>query len=533
MPPRVFAGCFGSVLNMPMVTPISVLFFVGSAGGEGEASLREAIRLQPSLAKAHNNLGVVLAEMGKRTEALACWQETIRLDANYPEGHFNVAVGLAENKQPDEAATHYERALELRADYAEAYSNLGLLRVEQGKAGDAVALLEHALRLKPDFIDAQNNLGLALADLGRPEEAMACYREALKRRPNYAEVYNNFGTALASMGRLDEGLACFAQALRLKQGYPEAHWHQALTWLHQGDFARGWSEYEWRWKRKRARPRRLPQPLWDGANLEGKTILLWCEQGLGDSLQFIRYAPLVKARGGRVIVECPEKLLDIFSTCAGIDQLLPERSELPAFDVQAPFLSLPGIFGTRLQTIPTEVPYLTADPERVAKWREEIRADSPTKKLRIGIVWRGNAKHRWDRHRSFSLEYFHGLARLDGVQLYSLQKGVPAEDLAHFTRRYSLIDLGDRLDDFADTAAVMRNLDLVITCDSAPAHLAGALDVPVWVALSAMCDWRWLTHRDDSPWYPKMRLFRQKRLGDWDEVFGRLGDEVARLVDRS
>lgn len=312
---------------------------------------------------------------------------------------------------------------------------------------------------------------------------------------------------------------------------------QALTWLQQGDMARGWPQYEWRWKRKRSRPRSYSQPLWDGSSLEGKTILLWFEQGLGDSLQFIRYASFVKARGAaKVIVECQEPLLALFANCAGIDQLVPEKSEMPPFDVQAPLLSLPWIFGTLLHTIPAEIPYLLVDPARKEKWRGEIDSaidgsgSSPSKEFKIGIVWQGNPKHVWDRHRSFPLAHFNRLARIHGVQLVSLQKDVSDERLAGFPHQLSLINLGSRLTDFADTAAAMQNLDVVITCDSSPAHLAGALGIPVWVAMSALSDWRWMTQRDDSPWYPTMRLFRQKRIGDWDEVFGRLESEVNKLL---
>ena len=339
---------------------------------------------------------------------------------------------------------------------------------------------------------------------------------------------NNYGTTLAAQGRSNEALAAFAHALRLRPDYPEAHWHQALTWLQQGDMARGWPEYEWRWKRRRARPRRLREPLWDGSNLEGKAILLWCEQGLGDSLQFIRYAPLVKGRGGSVVVECPAKLMNILFSCAGIDQLVPQDQQLPPFDVHAPLLTLPGIFGTRLHSIPAEAPYLNADDSHVARWRDELAGlDGSPAPFRIGIVWQGNPKHRWDRHRSIPLEQFLPLARLGGVRLYSLQKGAPAEDLVYFTRRHGLVDLAPKLEDFTDTAAAMKCLDLIITCDSAPAHVAGALGVPAWVALAAMSDWRWLKDRDDSPWYPTLRLFRQRKLGDWCEVFERITAALA------
>jgi tetratricopeptide (TPR) repeat protein/ADP-heptose:LPS heptosyltransferase len=518
-------------------TSIGILLCRLGKKQEGEASFRNAIRIKPDHAQAHNNLGVVLAETGRRGEALASWQETVRIAPNYAEGHFNVAVGLAEAERADEAIVHYNTTIRLRPDFAEAYSNLGLLHVEKGEPSEAVVLLKHAVRLKPDFFDAHNNLGLALADLGRAEEALAAYNEALRLQQASPEVFNNCGTALVSMGRTEEGLACLTQSLRLKPNYPEARWHQALTWLQQGDMERGWPEYEWRWKRRRARPRRFEQPLWDGSSLNGKTILLWCEQGLGDNLQFIRYAGSVKARSGRVLVECPEKLASLFATCDGVDQVVPERMDLPSFDVQMPLLSLPGIFKTTPHTVPCEVPYFRADPERVERWRQLLAsggegiAPAALGKRKIGIVWQGNPKHRWDRHRSFALEHFNGLARRDDVQLYSLQKGASQERIDAFARRFGLIDLGNRFQDFADTAAAIRNLDLVITCDSAPAHLAGALGIPVWTALATMSDWRWLLQRDDSPWYPTMRLFRQRRLGDWSEVFDRIESAIAHWLD--
>lgn len=502
--------------------------------GEGAICLQDATRLCPSNAMAHNNLGVALAELGRPGEALASWRKAVELEPRYSEAHFNLAVALADNQKLDEAAAHYETALQLKPDYAEAYCNLGLVRVEQGRSAEGVILLEQALRLKPDYTDAYNNLGLALTDLGRPEDGMVSYREALRRRPNDADAHNNLGTAFSALGRLEEALACYEQALRLKPGYPEVHWHRALAWLQQGDYSRGWPEYEWRWKRRRARPRSMERPLWDRGPLEGKTILLWCEQGVGDTLQFIRYAPLVKARGGRVIVECQAGLLPLLRTCEGIDQWVAERTELPPFDVHLPLMSLPGIFQTTLASIPAQVPYLHAEAERTEKWQRELTSSSG-KNFKIGIAWQGNPLHRWDRHRSFALEHFHVLAQLPGVQLYSLQKGPGTEQVEDFARRFPLVDLGGQLDQdamFVDTAAVMKSLDLVITCDSALAHLAGALGVPVWVALSAMSDWRWLKDRSDSPWYPSMRLFRQKKLGGWKQVFKKTTKELTKLLQQ-
>jgi hypothetical protein len=291
-------------------------------------------------------------------------------------------------------------------------------------------------------------------------------------------------------------------------------------WLLTGDFERGWAEYQWRWKAEQCQWRDFSQPLWDGRPLEGRTILLHAEQGLGDTIQFVRYAALVKQRGGGVVVECPTPLLSLLASCERIDRLMGRGDELPAFDLQAPLLSLPGIFHTSLDTIPADGPYLFADPGLVGRWRQELGGIAGFK---IGIAWQGNPKNPDDRNRSIPLSDFEPLAGCSAVRLLSLQKEAGTEQLQKVAGRFPVIDLGSRLDEaagaFMDTAAVMMNLDLVVTSDTAIAHLAGALGVPVWVAISFVPDWRWLLDRSDSPWYPTMRLFRQTRLGDWAGVF--------------
>jgi hypothetical protein len=293
--------------------------------------------------------------------------------------------------------------------------------------------------------------------------------------------------------------------------------------LLSGDFERGWAEYEWRWKTKDCPRRNFSQATWDGQPLDGKTILLHAEQGLGDVIQVVRYAALVKRRGGVVVVECPRPLLSLLANCEGIDRLVGRGEELPSFDVQASLLSLPGIFHTTLEDLPATIPYLFADPGLAQRWRQELDRIAGFK---IGIAWQGSLQNRNDRDRSIPLDCFEPLARCSGVQLLSLQKGAGVEQLPEVTKRFPVTELGSRLEDFMDTAAVLANLDLVVTCDTAVAHLAGALGAAVWVAIPFVPDWRWLLDRSDSPWYPTTRLFRQESRGDWQGVFQRIAVAV-------
>ncbi len=490
---------------------------------ESVACFRQAIALWPEYGDVHSNLGNVLSFLGRVDEAVAAYEAALRLRPDDPIVLNNLSNALRLLGRLEESAAAARKAVALRADYADAHNNLGATLLMQGQAAEAADCFREALRLRPGLAEAHGNLMEAVRRLGRPQEAVA--------RPGPGqespEALNNQGNALKDQGRLDEAIACYRRALRHWPDYPELHYNLSLALLVQGNFAEGWPEYEWRWRWHPELVRPFRQPPWDGTPLDGRTILLYAEQGLGDTIQFLRYAALVKERGGTVVLECQEVLLALAATCPGIDRLVAAGSELPAFDTHAPLLSLPRIFRTTLETVPARVPYLSADPGPVERWREALAA---VEGFKIGIAWQGNPGNPNDQRRSIPLTGFEPLARLEGVRLLSLQKGRGAQQLAELAGRFPVTDLADRqpgdIDPFVNTAAVMKNLDLVVTVDTAVAHLAGALGVPVWVLLPHVPDWRWLLEREESPWYPTMRLFRQKEAGNWAEVFGR----VARLV---
>ena len=396
----------------------------------------------------------------------------------------------------------------------------------------------------------------------RFDEAMACYQTALDQGLNDVAIYVSQGDALQLMGKNEEakrayqlaadvdpkcrfawaGLgmmyqvesdfaeaeACYRRALEIDPEFGQAHFNLAALLLVHGRLTEGWAEYAWRWKIPNAlRQRDSAGPMWDGSPLPHGTLLMFGEQGLGDTLQFIRYVSLVRQRVGRIIVECSPNLRSLFERLPEIDQVVVRGEPRPVCDAQVPMLSLPGIFGTSLETVPREVPYLHPDPKRVAQWRDELGKAAG---LRVGVVWQGNPQHRFDRYRSFSSLEFKPLADVPGVRLFSLQKGPGSEQLPDLARQCAVVDLADRIQDFNDAAAVMKNLDLVVSCDSAPVHLAGALGVRVWMPLPYTPDWRWLLEREDSPWYPTMRLFRQPPDGNWQPVFERMAGELSRLV---
>jgi tetratricopeptide (TPR) repeat protein len=496
---------------------------------EAAASLHEALRYRPEFADAHHHLGNLLWEQGKLAEAASCFRQALSYNPNFAAAHNNLAGVLLEQDQVVEAKACLEEALRLDPHFADAHQNLGTVLSEQGHLPEAAAAYRQALGLNPRYAEAHSNLSNVLRQLGMRDEAMAHVQEALRLKPDFADALNNLGNILADQRKMVEAEAAYRQALRANPQHAWIHHNLGAHLLLMGKFEEGWPEYEWRLKTRKFALRPFAQPLWDGSPLDGKTILLHAEQGLGDTAQFIRYAPLVKERGGQVVVECPAALTQLLARSPGIDRLVSAGSPLPPFEVQAPLLSLPGIFRTSVATIPANVPYVFADPPLTESWHRQLGAAPGFK---VGIAWRGSSRHKRDRERSFSLETMAPLAAVAGVHLFSLQVGAGREELAALAGRLGVTDLGRHFDpaSFADVAAVISSLDLVITVDSALAHVAGALGAPVWVALPFSPDWRWQLEREDSPWYPTMRLFRQHNPGNWPEVFERLAGELRHIT---
>ncbi len=469
-------------------------------------------------------------QTGRLAEAEPLYRQILQVNPAHPVALHFLGVLALQTGHHQAALSLIQEVLRLNPQYAEAHYNLGNVYRGQGHLQNAVACYREAVRLRPNLGEAHGNLGCALTELGLLDEAIASCRAAVHWQPQAPDSYSNLGSALAYQGRLDEAAGCFEQALRLNPAHVATHKHLAVLRLLQGDFQRGWPEYEWRIEDRPGPKPVFSKPRWDGSELGGRTILLYAEQGLGDTLQFIRYAAILKKLGGRVLLQCQESLLPLLASCPNVDQLLAPAAPLPEYDVHAPLLSLPGIVGTSLGSIPATVPYLFADPVRVEQWRREWRELADCK---VGIAWQGNPANERDRQRSISLNHFEKLSRPGGVRLISLQKGPGAEQAGMRQTPFPLLDLGDRLDReaaFVDTAAAMMTLDLIVTVDTSIAHLAGALGRPVWVLLPFMPDWRWLLERQDSPWYPTMRLFRQDRPGAWDTVFERIGAALSSFL---
>jgi tetratricopeptide (TPR) repeat protein len=533
-------------------------------------SLDEAIALTPDYAEAHRSRGVTLHELGRSDMALASCEAALALRPDYAEAWYDKGNALLALQRPLDAMASFDEATARRPAYAEAWSNRGNALNALKRHEEALASYDQAIALKPDHAEAHSNRMIPLRELKRPDQALATCDRAIALKPDYAEAYNNRGGALYEFRRLDEGLAdCdqaialkpdfaeaydnravtlyelrrfeesladSARAVALKPDYAEAQYSMALCRLMLGDYAQGWAQYEWRWKTGQFREmaRDLAAPLWLGREpLQGRTILLHGEQGLGDTLQFSRYASRVAALGAKVVLEVQGGLERLLSRLEGVDRVLTRGEALPPHDFQTPLLSLPLALNAGPEG--ELCPYLIADPADSVRWATRLATGED---LRVGLCWAGGTRpdqpiaHAIDKRRSLALAALAPLADVSGLALYSLQKGPPAAELAGWNGP-AIIDLTAELKDFADTAALVANLDLVITCDTSTAHLAGGMGVPVWVLNRHDACWRWLDGRADSPWYPSARLFRQSAPGDWDSVIAEVTAELLALASRS
>jgi tetratricopeptide (TPR) repeat protein len=502
----------------------------GSAGRPADAvrAFRRAVAVRPDTAQAHHNLGVALIQVGRPDEGTAAIRHALGLQPDYPEAHYNLATALGTLGKKAEARDHFRHALALRPDYVEALNNLGLSLTEANRPDEAVPYLAHAVRLRPGFVEAHNNLGIALDALGRADQAEAAFKDALRLAPANPDTHVNLANTYKAAGRLPEALACYQLALWLRPDAPSARFNRALALLQAGDFAAGWAEYEWRLQRPPAQSRcPSDRPAWDGRDPAGRTVLLWAEQGLGDAVQFARYAPLVRARGARVVLFVPGLLAPVLRTLAGIDGIVVEGDPVPPHDLHCPLMSLPHRFGTTPDTVPAGVPYLAAPRDAAGRWAARLVSLSGFK---VGVYWQGNPHHAWDRHRSVRLADLEPLARVPGVRLVSLQQGPGRDQLRPAEGTPPVFDLGPEYSSFDDLAGSVAAVDLVVCVDTAVAHLAGALGRPTWMLVSKMADWRWMQDRPDTPWYPTVRLFRQRRLGDWADVIDRVVERLKAIA---
>jgi tetratricopeptide (TPR) repeat protein len=480
---------------------------------EAELLLRQVLAQNPDHPDALHILGLIAHQTGHSDAAIALLRRAIDANPHAADPRANLGVILAKCGRHPEAIEQYQKAIAIDPSHADAHNNLGNVLSRSGQSAQAEAEFREALTLRPAFPEATNNLANEFRKQGRLEEAVTLFQKAIALSPNYAEAHNNLGATMERLGRRDQALAAYQRALSLLPNYPEASFNLGLFHLLHGELERGWPLYESRPSlTDAALMRRFDQPLWDGSALEGRRILLYAEQGHGDTIQFVRYAPMVCARGGQVIVECQPALARLLARQGTVGQVIAQGEPLPPFDVQCPLMSLAHIFGTTLKNIPAPIPYIAPDNDLVERWRQRLAAFDGRRK--IGIAWAGSPAHIFDRDRSIPLSALAPLAKVADVRFFSLQKG-PKAVLAKSPAGFDLVENTDLLEDFAETAALIQNLDLVIAVDTAIVHLAGAMGRPAWVLLPFAPDWRWMLDREDSPWYPTLRLFRQRARGDW------------------
>jgi tetratricopeptide (TPR) repeat protein len=496
--------------------------------GEALASCDRAIALMPEFAEAHCNRGNALRDLKRPAEALASYDRAIALTPGFAVAHSNRGNALTDLKCPAEALASCDRAIAFMPGYAEAHNNRGNALRDLKRPAEALASYDRAIALKPDFAQAYNNRGVALTDLKRPAEALASYDRAVGLEPGFAEAHHNHGNALTDLKRPADALASYDRAVGLKPDFAEAHCSRGLALLLMGDFDGGLLQYEWRNKLDDAVALRFPQPLWLGEeDIADKILFIHCEQWLGDTIQFCRYAKLAEARGAKVFMSVQQPLRGLLKNLNPTIRIIGSNETPTDFDYHCPLPSLPLAFATRLETIPAERQYIKAEEELRVAWSARLPQKT---RPRIGVVWSGSEAHKNDHNRSMELRQF--LPAFDpDADWVCLQKEIRETDRVALRQVDRIAFPGDDLRDFSDTAALLDLMDLVITIDTSVAHLAGAMGKPVWILLPHNCDWRWLMERDDSPWYPSARLFRQRQLGNRAEVIDRMKIELRSAIE--
>jgi len=468
----------------------------------------------------------VLGKLGRHEDALASYDAALAVAPERTDVMVNRGTTLLDLERIEEALACLDTAIAREPENLAALINRGNACIRKDRFEDALESYDKAQAIRPDRPSALIGRGIALAEMGRFEEAIACHDQALRIEPHIIAAHVNRGNAMIKFARIEEALANYNNALALEPENAEANFNAAVARLCLGDYKAGWEQYEYRWQKKQLKSERreFPQPMWRGErNIEGKTVFLHSEQGFGDSLQFIRYAPMVAALGARVLLAVPPALRQLMGSVEGVAQVYTDGDVTPDFDLHCPLLSLPLAFGTELATVPARVPYLWPSREKLETWSPRLLSE--TGRLRVGLCWAGNPGHVNDRNRSMALSHLIDVLSLPNIDFVCVQRELKDEDAA-ILRDYGVLHLGGQFTSFADTAAVVALLDLIVAVDTSVAHLAGAMGKATALLLPFSPDWRWLLNRADSPWYPSMRIFRQAAPGDWRELAARLRDEL-------
>lgn len=492
---------------------------------EGVALIEASLKVKPDQSNAVNNRGNALLSLGRMAEALEAFDHALRLDPRNAEAHSNRGVALSDLGRAEEAVAAYRRAVELRPGFLDALNGLGIVLESMGRSAEALAVYDEALQAAPQSWELHYNRGNALRGLNRPDEAVAAYERGLSIQPNVPGARANLGVALQALGRFDEAMAQWDLAIAQDPECNDAHWNKALLKLMRGDWREGWKEYEWRWRQPSFINTVKPEgPLWLGeVPLKGRRLLIVNEQGFGDTLQMMRYAPVAAKAGAAVLMIVEPPLFELAQTVGGVEQVLT-GGEPVTYDFWIPMMSLPLAFGTTPQTLPAEIPYIAADPSKVAVWSRRL---GPKTRPRVGLVWSGRASHGNDVNRSIPLGLLTPLLEAD-AEFISLQTEYREADRAALAA-LPIRDVSAELQSFGDTAALLENLDLAITVDTSVAHLAGALGKAQIVLLPWVPDFRWGLGSDATPWYPKAKLVRQPARGDWASAIAEAKAQIAAL----
>jgi Flp pilus assembly protein TadD len=502
---------------------------------EAEEVYRAVLAQMPDNAYALNHLGLIYLDRGQKPEGIRFLRESVHVDPTTAVFHTNLSGALLSSGDAHGAAEEAQLAIAVDPADIQAFVNLAQAHWLLSRVDDALAEMRKAIELQPDRADAHSHLGLYLQGLRRFDEALPLLQKAADLEPSNAYNFANVGGALYALRRLDEAKEAYHKALAILPNEASLHSDLALVLLVKGDWINGLREYEWRQLVPSIRSvrRSYPQPQWDGSPLAGRTIFLYSEQGLGDAVLFGRFAGVLAESGAKVVFECNPSQLDLFRSLAGVSQLIARGQTPPAFDVHSPLLSVPLLLGTTPQTVPARSSYLSADKSRKDHWHQIIGTQAGEAKLRVGLVWGGSKTAAHNPQRSISLERLAPLASVEGVRWFSLQVGPAQADLPRAPAGMDLVELGSSLRDFADTAAAMANLDLIISVDTSACHIAGSIGKDVWVFEPYLPYWVWLMEGQTTPWYTSMRLFRQPKLDDWDTVIKDIATALRQRVAES